>query len=619
MENIFYFISAHSTCIEGVRLTKKNNQTSISNKIEAYKITEDADSSENNSSDLERWGQNICGFLDRNQWDDHSISFLMPAEDITFRKLNYPFQESKKVLQALPFDLEEELIGNLNEFVFASEVQPLADQDSEALILLMDQKKLELLQQIALDRDLLIRNVDCTSHALYRSLMTTPSQEILTKNIFQIYIGADEAFLNTVCNGRLNEIKIFPNQISSILLRQLTSKPETLTEFLGSFAKHHQLDAPEESELEEEIAFSNIKQELQWLCAQLTRHLRIKHYNSESEIQLQGIFGAVIEWDGIRLKIREFPLPEVNTFLERVDLHKNGDESENLESDGAILPFDEEEDFLAESPDTLEELLEKARKREKIDLEEPINDSFVENQQLPHPPMLKENSTNLTKINSQSSLLSLSSRKMWGIMGELIDHAENFIEPHALSLYHEVTPWRRFIRRNKGAATFMALMMILLITGFAGQTWLKLNLFQKEIARQDNLIQKELKQILPNSSAKSVQGMLAELKEKVRQREAKIEISKSFNQRNYHNLSFLKKLSMLLDEGAPFQVDSLEYAPERFSLSGTIDSYDSLQLLKTNLKDLDEFKEKQIVESNRKSQEGIVYRISIDLTTKTEQ
>ena len=77
-------------------------------------------------------------------------------------------------------------------------------------------------------------------------------------------------------------------------------------------------------------------------------------------------------------------------------------------------------------------------------------------------------------------------------------------------------------------------------------------------------------------------------------------------------MSFLKNISALLSEDTPFQVDSLEYAPERFSVSGTIDSYDSLQILKNNLQEIKEFRGRRIVESNRKSPDGIVFRISVD-------
>ena len=107
--------------------------------------------------------------------------------------------------------------------------------------------------------------------------------------------------------------------------------------------------------------------------------------------------------------------------------------------------------------------------------------------------------------------------------------------------------------------------------------------------------------------------MLMELEEKIKRHKVYIEISKNFEKRDYHNLRFLKYISALLSQDSPFQVGSLEYVPERFSFSGTIDSYDRLQILKNNLKEIEEFKSKRIVESNRKSPEGIVYRISIDL------
>ena len=80
-----------------------------------------------------------------------------------------------------------------------------------------------------------------------------------------------------------------------------------------------------------------------------------------------------------------------------------------------------------------------------------------------------------------------------------------------------------------------------------------------------------------------------ELQEKIKKRKDYIENSIRFEKRDYFNLKFLNNISTLLDVDAPFQVDSLEYAPERFSLSGTIDSYDRLQLLKIicrNLKNL---------------------------------
>ena len=141
------------------------------------------------------------------------------------------------------------------------------------------------------------------------------------------------------------------------------------------------------------------------------------------------------------------------------------------------------------------------------------------------------------------------------------------------------------------------------------------HLLQQKIKDGKLLIQTEIGRVLPKTktSDSDMKLLLLELKEKIEQRKSYIEKSKKFESREYNNLTFLKKVSSMLREEAPFQVDSLEYGPERFSLSGTIDSYERLQILKTNLKLFEEFKSGNIVESNRKSPDGIVYRITINL------
>ena len=204
-------------------------------------------------------------------------------------------------------------------------------------------------------------------------------------------------------------------------------------------------------------------------------------------------------------------------------------------------------------------------------------------------------------------------RKHWGVLGELRYQAEEYVESHQLSLYHENTPWKRYLRRNRGAAAVAAGLMVIISVGFFWQTSTKLDLFQQQIVEGDRLIQTELRRVLPKAAGSDLKSLLLELKENIEKRKAYIEKSKKFESREYQNLSFLKTVSSLLSEGAPFQVDSLEYGPERFSLSGTIDSYERLQILKTNLKLFEEFKSGNMVESNRKSPDGIVYRITINL------
>ena len=103
MENVFYLISAHTYCIEGIRLNKKNRKIHITGESIGFAASDTGDFEEISLAEPSQWSANIAEFLDQQQWKDHSISFLLPAEDVSFRKIPFPFQERKKVEQALPY------------------------------------------------------------------------------------------------------------------------------------------------------------------------------------------------------------------------------------------------------------------------------------------------------------------------------------------------------------------------------------------------------------------------------------------------------------------------------------------------------------------------------------
>ena len=608
MENIFYLLSAHTSCIEGICLSKKNNNVFITKDSVGFSTERSVDTVETSRTETEQWAAKIGEFLDQQQWRDHAIAFLLPAEDVTFRKLTFPFQERKKVEQALPFELEEELMGDLAETAYSVQVHQMTEQNSEALVLLIGCERLQQLQQLCLKRDLLIRNVDCAAHALYRSLINDNSPTPKTQDLYQIYLGGDESFVNTIRDGRLDEIKIFPNRIPEILQQHLSAAGNSLSAFLQSFAKHSDGVDHAAGDSAQNGSFIQLKEELRLLCAKLTLHLRIKNYSSGSQIEVHGILGPIIKWDGVKFMIRSFPLPEAEAFTERsVDNSIISVSSKDSVKDEITTRQQAD----GKAPGTLEELMVEAKHREKSNEKIQNDDDEIE-----APEEMPENlqtSRVPESVNPQASLLSLIGRKHWGVLGELRKEAELFLESHQLSLHHEKTPWRGFLRRNRVAVAVAASLMFIISVSFVWQTKTQLNLLQQEIARAERLVQSELRLALPQTSASGVNAMLMELEEKIKRRKVYIEISKNFEKRDYHNLRFLKYISALLSEDAPFQVGSLEYVPERFSFSGTIDSYDRLQILKNNLKEIEEFKSKRIVESNRKSPEGIVYRISIDL------
>ena len=539
MENVFYLVSAHSTCIEGLCLSKKNHDLLITGDTIGFSESESSDSGETSVPETDQWTVKIREFLDQQQWRDHAISFLLPAEDVSFRKITFPFQERKKVEQALPYELEEELMSDLSENAYSTQVYTMSEQNSEALVLLMGKQRLKQLQKLCLERDLLIRNVDCSAHALYRSMLNGETRFPETGDVFQIYLGGDEAFMNTIRDGRLDEIKIFPNRIPLILQKHLASVGNSLPAFLQNFVKHaDNVDLADEDN-EKIESFTQLKQELHRLCSQLTLHLRIKNYIYESQIEIHGILGPMIKWDGVVFKVRSFPLPESDAFAER----SGNNELVSDRSSHAVKLYPQKG---GKTPDTLEELMKEAKQREESEGEPSKDEESAENKSSEKIRKDQQSSSQLTSVNPQSSLLTLLEREHWGVLGELRDQAELFVESHQLSLYHESTPWRRFLQRNRGAVAVAVGLMIIIFTGIFWQTKTKLDLLRQEIAKSDRLIQTELRRAVPKTSASGLNSMLLELKEKIEQRKKYIGISKDFERREYNNLNFLKSISSLL-------------------------------------------------------------------------
>ncbi|MEC7467167.1 MAG: hypothetical protein VYE57_07085, partial [SAR324 cluster bacterium] len=505
---------------------------------------------------------------------------------------------------ALRFELEGELLEDLEDLRFSIDIRGLDQQSAEVLVLLFGKERTEKLQRICLERDLLIRSIDCTAYALFRELFQSSStmrQADEGKNLlsseehagFQVYLGADEAFINTIQGQRLEEIKFFPNRLAE-LSAELTENGK-LQDFLYEFAAGT-------SEEESPGPRENLEQELEWLCGQFTRHLRGRDYSSGSRIMIHGIFSPAIEWDGIRFKMRSFPLPEAETLKQRQTFEEDAEESELEETFVAESEVvgDESQD---PAPDTLDELMEEASRRSEEE-ETPEEDT------LELPPAVKEEQ--VPQI-SQISLLNLTGRQMWGVLGDTREALHELHEKHSLSLYSDSTPWRRFLHRNRGGVFSLVLFTMVLLGGWYASLWIHNQSLRDDLKRTDQLLQNEIQRVFPEGKQSGIESAISGMSEKIRKRRQEIKVSKSFEERNYKTLDFLNRISTLLEEPGVFRIDQMEYGKDRFSMSGSIESYDRLQLLKNGLMEIEEFKDQRIVESNRKSQEGIIFRISIDL------
>jgi hypothetical protein len=162
-----------------------------------------------------------------------------------------------------------------------------------------------------------------------------------------------------------------------------------------------------------------------------------------------------------------------------------------------------------------------------------------------------------------------------------------------------------------GLAATVALAFIFL-GSLSGNRFLKIQTKQQQIIQSDRHLQQQIFQILPNSSLQTHQ-VINELQNLINQRTQVLQLSNNFADRSYISLKFLYRLTTLMELTTKLSMERIEFSSDRFSMNGAIDSYENLQKLKSKLEIFPEFEEKRIVESNRKSEEGILYRITIDL------
>lgn len=549
----------------------------------------------------------LTRLLESSGWQGLPVVLVLPANELIFRKLYFPFSDARKISKALPFELESELVEDFAQLEYTHHLQP-EGEGTQVLAALVPQVLLESAGEVFFEHDLHLRSIDHAAVALHLMRPLTEGE-----SGFLGYVGPEEAFVVVIREGKLTNIVHFAHGMGK-LLQTHGDTLSTLPQFLGGLANHGNeasaaLDAAGLSGADE------FQQELAWLAAQFTRTFRLQGLVAESEIRFHGVFSPFLKWDGLAVRLRKLPLPEADDFLQSVPDSPGAPSEPSDEAEDALdllfeEEFDEAPDAPGKSPETLAELKQQAKTRDQETPDEA--DDFPSDAET--LPMLAE--AGLPPESGTPSLKALEGRKAWGITGDLHTLASLLQDAHPLRLFTQTLPWRRFLKRHRWGLAMTALLLVAVVSIFGYRLHNAKTLLQQEIAQSEQQVRTQLKQVLGSPSATTIPGQLQELRTFIEKRHQQIEVSQSFLQRDYRMLDFLKRFSGLLEQepsSGVYRIDRLEYGEARFSISGLINSYDRLQLLKTRLKALPEFTDKRMVESNRKSPDGIVFRISIDL------
>ena len=370
-------------------------------------------------------------------------------------------------------------------------------------------------------------------------------------NCFQVYVGVDECFVSVLYKGDPFIVKSFPNRIFEVV-------------------ENHYRQSEEQNsiELRERLADNTenlrpIKNELVWLCSQINLFLKsnVEDYSNVS-ISFHGVFASLFNWQNQRVSLK------TNHVDQKIS---QGDASQS----------------------SLNQFQTSATADAKV-----INGEQA-----------------LDTIDCKIRIMGTdenSDRNPWGILGDMPKRFPNFLDRHPLSHFSQGTPVQRFVKQNRLGLAAVILLSIIFLGSLGGNSYLQIKTKQQLITHSDLQLQQQISQILPNSNLQADQA-ISHLKNLITQRMQLLQLSDNFADRNYISLKFLERLTNLMEPDTKLSLERIEFSSDRFSMNGAIDSYENLQKLKSKLQIFPEFKEKRIIESNRKSQEGILYRITVDL------
>ena len=368
---------------------------------------------------------------------------------------------------------------------------------------------------------------------------------------FQVYVGVDECFVSALYEGDLMTVKSFPNRILEVVENHYNQSEEQ-----NAVALKEKLSDNTKN-------LKPVKNELAWLSSQINLFLKsnIEDYSTVS-ISFHGVFAGLFDWQNQKVLLKT----------------KQADQQilEGADSQTSLKHF--------QSSKTVESKV--------IDTQQSLN--------------VVDSKFRIRGTNEPSD------RNPWGILGDMPKRFPNFLDRHALSHFSQGTPIQRFARQNRLGLAAIILLSMIFLGSLGGNIFLQIKIKQQLITHLDRQLQQQILQILPNSALQADQA-ISHLKNLITKRKQALNLSRNFADRDYVSLKFLESLTNLMKPDTKSILERIEFSSDRFSMNGAIDSYENLQKLKSKLQIFPKFKEKRIIESNRKSQDGILYRITIDL------
>jgi len=242
--------------------------------------------------------------------------FILPSKAVSLRKLQFPFNNPRRILEALDFELENELLGRLDQHLYSHKIHPLPDESALVMVYLIEQTVLDALMQTCAQHQVAPARITFSAYSLYQATSVESPLHV------QLYAGAEETFISVVQANRLQSVKAFPFNPIERILTATEGDVRTPRQFIQLLDRRHRPDDAEvpgpdaapappgkpslldsmerrhsHSESERMLYLYRFRADLEGIVADLNQFLRLQALGEPLTLSVHGMFAPFLEWD----------------------------------------------------------------------------------------------------------------------------------------------------------------------------------------------------------------------------------------------------------------------------------------------------------------------------------
>ena len=244
----------------------------------------------------EALGEAVSDQLAGANWAGFPVVVIFPSKEVTFRRLEFPFSDPKKIEQALEFELENELLEAVDSYVYDFTLIPQPDGSAEALIYLVPKTYLNALITACYAQRTTPVKATFSAQALFASHPPSSRRHV------QVYLGPDECFASIIRDHQVRNVATFRFNLAAFAGQETAQGGESPRELLAPLQQNRDDGETGETELAEKM-----RVELGTVCADISQFLQSITMGEDFSLSLHGLFGTFIEWQPERKKFAVKP------------------------------------------------------------------------------------------------------------------------------------------------------------------------------------------------------------------------------------------------------------------------------------------------------------------------